>query len=467
MIDKVLAYIEKWQMIAKQDKIVIGISGGADSVCLLLVLLELRKALEFSIVAVHVNHKLRGMAAEADEKYVEKLCAHNDVLLERYHYDVNLIAKDKKVSTEEAGRIVRREAFNKAKEKYQGTKIAMAHHKNDNVETLLMNLARGTSLKGLGGILPVRGDIIRPLLCVERKEIELFLKNKGIDYCTDESNEQDDYTRNRVRNHILPYFENEINVQTVTHMNNTIEQMQELQRYMEDQLNDWMLICVKIQKDNIIIDKKAFVKVPKVLKGMMVLKCMEHITGREKDITQTHIEQILELFEKQVGKQLLLPYKLQVRRVYEGVVFAIEKGKKEVLDQVVVMKVPGITTLGDAATSIKSRIFEKHDEESIPQKTHTKWFDYDIIKNNLEIRTRRTGDYILIDNQGNKQKLKAYFINKKVPAYERDEILLIAEGAHVLWIIGYRMSNYYQVTEHTKKILEIEIDGGNVNERKN
>ncbi|MDD3140949.1 MAG: tRNA lysidine(34) synthetase TilS, partial [Lachnospiraceae bacterium] len=232
MIDKVLAYIEKWQMIAKQDKIVIGISGGADSVCLLLVLLELRKALEFSIVAVHVNHKLRGVAAEADEKYVEKLCAHNDVLLERYHYDVNLIAKDKKVSTEEAGRIVRREAFNKAKEKYQGTKIAMAHHKNDNVETLLMNLARGTSLKGLGGILPVRGDIIRPLLCVERKEIELFLKNKGIDYCTDKSNEQDDYTRNRVRNHILPYFENEINVQTVTHMNNTIEQMQELQRYM-------------------------------------------------------------------------------------------------------------------------------------------------------------------------------------------------------------------------------------------
>ena len=169
---KIEQYVSKWDMLKKEDKVITGVSGGADSICLLFVLLELQKKIPFELVVVHVNHGLRGEDADGDEAYVKELCKEHGIVCEIYSENVELIAKNRKQSTEEAGRYVRREAFQKAMQTHGGTKIALAHHKNDSVETFFMNLARGTGLKGLGGIRPVVGEYIRPLLCLERKEIE-------------------------------------------------------------------------------------------------------------------------------------------------------------------------------------------------------------------------------------------------------------------------------------------------------
>ena len=173
---KVEQYVAKRNMIQKGDKLVVGVSGGADSICLLFVLMELQKKLAFEMVVVHVNHGLRGESADADEAYVRKVCKEHGITCEVYRENVDLIAKERKQSTEEAGRDVRREAFGHTMEKHGGTKIALAHHMNDSVETFFMNLARGTGIQGMGGIRPIAGVYIRPLLCLERREIEEFLR---------------------------------------------------------------------------------------------------------------------------------------------------------------------------------------------------------------------------------------------------------------------------------------------------
>ena len=207
---KVEQYIEQYQMIGRGDRIVTGVSGGADSVCLLFVLCELRKKLGFEVIVCHVNHQLRAEAAEQDEAYVK------------------VIAKNGKKSLEEAGRIVRSNAFETVCRESGANKIATAHHKNDNAETVLLNLARGSGLQGMCGIRPVYGNRIRPLLCLTRKEIEEWLEEEQISYCTDETNEEDEYTRNRIRHKILPVMEQEINRQTVEHINRLSLQAEEI-----------------------------------------------------------------------------------------------------------------------------------------------------------------------------------------------------------------------------------------------
>jgi len=218
MYQKVSAYIKEHQMLNEQDRVIVGVSGGADSICLLFMLIEMQKKMEFSIVAVHINHGLRGEAALRDEEYVQKVCAEQDVELVIFHEDIREFAKTQGYTEEEAGRELRRKRFQQVLEERKGTKIALAHHKNDNVETFLWNLCRGTGLKGMRGILPASGVWIRPLLCLSRKEIETYLEQIGISYCTDETNYEDIYTRNRIRNHVIPYLEEHINAQSVSHM---------------------------------------------------------------------------------------------------------------------------------------------------------------------------------------------------------------------------------------------------------
>ena len=182
MLEKIKSFIAKQDMLEKEDCVIVGVSGGADSVCLLFVLLELQKSIGFQLAAVHVNHGLRGEEATRDENFVKKLCEEKGVPFVSYFENVELLAKKWKQSTEEAGRNFRRDCFEKTLKEMGGTKIALAHHKNDNVETFLWNLCRGTGLKGMRGILPVSGVWIRPLLCLSRKEIETYLEQMGISY---------------------------------------------------------------------------------------------------------------------------------------------------------------------------------------------------------------------------------------------------------------------------------------------
>lgn len=236
MYQKVKAYVKKWHMLQKEDSVIAGISGGADSVCLLFMLLKLQKELGFALMAVHVNHGIRGAEAERDEAYVKRLCRQWNVRLKVYRENVPAYAKEHGMTEEEAGRDIRRTCFCKVLKEWGGTKIALAHHENDNVETLLWNLCRGTGIRGLGGIAPVNDVWIRPLLCVKRREIESYLKKRGISYCTDTTNADRRYMRNRIRMDVIPYLEDCVNTESVSHMGKTMERMYELEQYILEEV---------------------------------------------------------------------------------------------------------------------------------------------------------------------------------------------------------------------------------------
>lgn len=466
MLERILKYIREHGMIEEQDRIIVGVSGGADSVCLLFVLLALAEELRFDLVAVHVNHMLRGEEAAKDEAYVKKLCEENGLPLEIYREDVELIAKMRKQSKEEAGREIRREAFFKTKEKYKGTKIALAHHRNDNVETVLLNLARGTGLRGLGGIYPVNGVFIRPLLCVERGEIEQFLNERGISYCTDLTNGENDYTRNRIRNNVLPLLVKEVNVQAAKHIDEAAEKLRAVEMYLEKQAEKAYEACAGKRPEDgraeIVLRKDVFDETEEVLKTYVVKEAIGRAAGGLRDVGNRHIEAVVRLFGQQTGRTVSLPEGICASRCYEGV----RIGKKEHDRTTALEKRREICLSETKETTFCGRTFSfrilqnSTDISDIPEKTYTKWFDYDIMDDNVELRTRLPGDYITIDRHGKTQKLKSYFINEKIPAELRDSLILVAKGHHVLWIVGYRMSYSCHVGSGTKRILEIRVDEG-------
>ena len=462
MLEKVKGYVEKWQMLSSEDCVVVGVSGGADSICLLLVLLELQKEIGFKVVAVHVNHGIRGADADADEAFVNQFCMKQGVLLETYTVDVATVAKARKQSTEEAGREVRRECLEQARSKYDGTKIALAHHQNDNAETFLFRLARGTGLKGLGGMAPVKDRFIRPLLCVERSEIETYLQDRGVSYCTDVTNKSDEYTRNRIRNHMISYLETEINSKTVEHMSETMEQMRQVQDYLEQQAEGYFKACVTQTELGYLISEEKYCEVPEVLKPIILKRVLIWLCQKEKDLEGVHLKKIQELFDKQTGRKIDLPYQMGAKRVYEGVEVYKKTENKDILSEELHFDLEKTeVTYHWENKKICCRILNKMqiDGETL-EKSHTKRFDCDIIKNGISFRTRRPGDYITIHPDGRTQKLKTYFINEKISQKERDKILLVADGSHILWIVGYRVNCAYQIKENTNCVLEIHIDKG-------
>ena len=188
MIQKILKFITENDMLKANDRVIVGVSGGADSVCLLFTLMEIRREIPLTLAAVHVEHGIRGEDAKEDARYVQRLCQEYDIPFRKYCYRVAEIARERKQSVEEAGRELRYQAFEEACREYHANKIAVAHHMDDDAETVLLNLFRGSGLKGLAGIPAVRGKIIRPLLCVSRQEIEQYLTEHGIAYRTDATN---------------------------------------------------------------------------------------------------------------------------------------------------------------------------------------------------------------------------------------------------------------------------------------
>ena len=483
MYQRVKAYIEEHHMLEQQDKVIVGISGGADSVCLLFMLTKLRNEWKetgegsLDITAVHVHHGLRGDSADADEQYVRKICGEWDVPLIVYHKEVRKLAKIWNMSEEEAGRKARREAFlevrNQCDEPH--VKIALAHHRNDDAETVLFHLCRGTDVRGLGGIAPVSGFWIRPLLNIRRCEIESYLEKMGISYCTDETNAENVYARNKLRNQVIPQLE-QINAQAVLHISKAAQSVRELWSYVDTQVEAYKECCLgrkmetqvgvekavsekavsekmqacqeKMRQTNLwMINKEQYEKVPTPLKSYVLHRIICEAAGHEKDIGAVHVRAVQELFERQVGRKIDLPYALTAQRVYEGVQF---KRKADISEN-----------LSTSKELFHFRVFEREPGmEAFPEKTYTKWFDYDIIKNTVETRHRQAGDILTINKNGGKQRLKKYFINEKISQEERDNIWLVADGHEIMWVVGYRQSQSYQVTEYTKNILEIQFCKG-------
>jgi len=452
--NKVKAYMEEYQMVNENDTIVAGVSGGADSVCLFLLLEEYCRQKNARFVVVHLNHKIRAEAGD-DARFVKELCEEFGVTLHLFEEDVEAYAKQHGLGTEEAGRIARYRAFEQVLNEYGGNgKIAVAHHKGDLAETVLFHLFRGSGITGLTGIAPVRGNVIRPLLDITREEIEAFLLEKGRKWCIDSTNEENTYTRNKIRNVVFPYAEKEICPQAATHVANAAKELAQIKDFLDELTTEAIKEAVVFDDGEASITVDSFLAKNEVIRKQVVLRVLEYLTPARRDIGSVHVNDVLSLFEKENGKQINLPYKLTATKVYDRVV--IKRQEQEMGEWSAPVAIPGKVT-GNFGETIEFTVFNYDNSMEIPRKRYTKWFDYDKIISCLELRNRRTGDYLTISSDGKKKSVKEYFIEEKIPREERDKRLLLADGNHILWVTGMRISEYYKVTEQTKTILQVTV----------
>ncbi len=452
MNKKVYDYIKENNLINSGDKIVVGISGGADSVCLFLMLNELKNEIPIEIIPVHINHGIRGKEAKKDEHFVEKICKKYKYPCIIFNFDVAKISKKRKVSLEEAGRDVRYQAFHKVLKDYNCNKIAVAHNLNDSSETVLLSLFRGTGIKGLTGIKANRGNIIRPLLCLKRQEIEKYLKDKKVSYQTDSSNLKNEFSRNAVRNIILPKVIESINPEAVSHIQNTATYLNEIENYLSKKTDE-----VYHGPE---IDLEKFKDLDIVIKKRVIIKAIKEVAGKLKDISSVHIEDVLKLEKNKVGKYVMLPYNIRGIKTYKSIKIEIEETKDNYEKINMEIFKQGEYILPDEKGKFLISIENNLKPFEIGENMYTKCFDYDKMKSTLFLRNRKEGDYITINSKGNTKKIKSYFVDEKIPKEEREKVLLFAIDSNVVWVVGHRVSEEFKVTEETKEIIKIEYVRG-------
>lgn len=482
MYKKVMQYIEKFQMIQKEESVIVGISGGADSVCLFYVLLQYMKDLhgaEFGkyLKGVHVHHGIRGLEAKRDMDFVQTLLDREGVTCYVHEYDVPAYAKEQGLTVEEAGRILRYETFRHVAEEIKreqkgNVKIAVAHNENDNAETILHNLCRGTGLKGMRGILPVNDEIIRPLLCISRTEIEAYLQERGIDYQTDATNLETEYTRNRLRLEILPMLTEQVNTHTIAHIVSAGEDAGAAEQFLERVTLEHYRTVVTEDKERIFVDIQKIKALDSYLAKRILRLCMERICGSLKDVTRTHIETLFLLLDKQSGKSLQLQRDIKAMISYDKLILGREQLQTDVQPQCeeLEIKIPGTYTFGIEPLQFEfSELFFDEEAEVIKflennikneENFYTKHFDCDKMKFMLRLRYRKAGDLFSIGSTLKHKKLKSYFIDEKIPKEQRSYIPLLTDGNHILWIVGHRISEAYKVTKDTRHILKVTVKYG-------
>ena len=309
----VLETIKKYNMIENKDKIVLGVSGGPDSISMLDILNKIRKDtsinLDFEIVVAHINHMIREEAKD-DELYVKEFCQKNNIEFFSKSIDVVKLANTNKIGTEEAGRKVRYEFFDEIMKKTSANKIAIAHNKNDNAETIIMNLIRGTGISGLKGIEAKRDRYIRPLIECERMDIEKYCEDNKLNPRIDKTNYENEYTRNKIRNIVIPYIKNEFNPNIVNTLNRLSNIVKDEEEYIEGQVAlIYKEILIEENNKEITLDLKKFNIQEKVIKSRILIYTITKLNRTSNGIEKIHIEDIIKLCNNNIGNKYLKPNK--------------------------------------------------------------------------------------------------------------------------------------------------------------
>ena len=429
--NKILEFITKYDMIRRGDSIVTGLSGGPDSVCLLLLLSEIREDFDLTLYAVHVHHGIRKGSADRDLEFSRRLCEKLNVSFEAEHINALELADNSSIPVEEAARNARYEILRRKADEVSG-KIAVAHNANDNEETILFHMTRGCGLRGMCGISPVNGNIIRPLLGVKKADIIEFLNNSHQDYCTDETNSDNVYTRNKIRNEISPLL-SEINPKATDHIFAMSQNLLEISDYFDS-------VVESVLGDKMVVELERLSEQPDFLKKLVVKEYLSRFMPMKKDVSQSHIDAVFSLIGTTEEKYVNLPFGYRAK---------INSSSIEVEDASQLFK----SQIDDK--KLKIRVFNRETEDvTFPVSTYTKWVDYGKIKGNLSVRSRCPGDYMAIAG-GHTKKVSDIFIDAKVPKSIRDEVPLVCDERHVIWAVGYKLSEDVKLSDETEKIMEI------------
>lgn len=475
MIERVINYIEDNSMLQKGDKVIVAVSGGPDSVCLLHLLNELKSIFNIELYAAHVNHCLRGSESDEDEKYVKRFCDSLGIAVHCKRIDIEKYAKEKNISCETAGREARYGFFAELMEELGAQKVALAHNSNDQAETILMRIMRGTGIEGLRGILPVRdGIFIRPILGTTREEIENYCIEKNLNPRIDKTNLQNIYNRNKVRLELIPYIQRNFNKDIISVLNRLSVLINKDSEFLEELAEEKYHRYCLCKDNSVIIDKSAFLEKDAML-TRIIRKAITKFSGNLNDIESIHIYDIISLQKTGTGRKISLPRRITVENIYEDII--IKKAdsetniKQSILRQLVdkkdltLLKEGCQEYISELSINIRMQVIPNNSKIDFKAEVLTKYFDYDKIKDDIIIRTRREGDRFIPYGMKGSKKIKDMFIDLKIPKDKRDSIPLLCFGSEIIWIIGYRVSDNYKITKETRNILEVRIRGEQKNEK--
>ena len=490
-IDALSNFIEDNNLIEKKDRIVLGVSGGADSICLLHTLSRIQKALEIRLFVVHINHGIRGEEAKRDERFVQEFCERFSISFFSFFCDIPKMAEDLKLSEEEAGRKARYEAFEKVAKgiavgeniDISKVKIAVAHNKNDNAETILHNMSRGSGISGLKGIPAKTERIIRPLISFSREEIENYLSENNVEYMIDSTNLENEYTRNILRNEVFPILRENVNSNVVNNFYKSSKLVAEADEYFESLA---IKFCEKNLKNtgsgDFLLNKENLLKEPHILATYIIRYSLKEILKSQnfgiKDIGMVHIEDVWNLAKSENGKKIDLKYSIKVYNEYMELRFSSKPKKAESDSDIISPK-------------IKYSILDDFNMNGVPKDGNIRWLDFDkvienivkynrgslcinsivdkddmikIIEENITMRQYMGGDFIHI--KSGRKAIKKLFTDEKIAAGIRSKHAVLAIGADILWIFGCgdiyntglnRTGELYNIDSNTKNILKIEL----------
>jgi tRNA(Ile)-lysidine synthase len=452
MIEQIRKNLKDHIGIKEDQNIVLGLSGGPDSVFLFHMLRILQAEMGFHFTCAHINHMYRGDDADHDEKFVVSLCSLHNIECQVLKKNASEFAQDMKMSLEEAGRAIRYGFFRKILLVKGEGFIATAHNLDDQAETVLQRIIRGTGIDGLVGMTLKSQDIIRPILDIKRKDIESYLNYNDYDYCVDKTNKQLIYGRNRLRLDLIPYIEKEYNSRfsdSLIRLSHLALQDHEL--LYETTLEAYNKIRRRL-RGQIHIDLNGFNALSVGLRSRLIRMAIEEIKGNRTNVQYSNIESSIALCErKETGKRIDLPDNIALEIAYDKIII---KSKVEVKDFEYNIIVGLPIFIAEISVIVDSYETNKTD---FTKKTNVIAIDYDKIIGNLKIRNRRDGDTFTPLGMSGTKKLKDFFIDEKIPREQRYTTPILTDDKEIIWIAPYRMSEHYKIDESTNRIVVFEI----------
>ncbi len=445
-------------MLTPGDSILIGLSGGPDSVCLLHVLTMLREKYELALHALYIDHGLRPEETGREREFCSVLCEKHGIPFLAKSIDVRTHARMGKLNLHEAARQLRYQAYEETLYEVAARKVALGHTADDQAETILMRLFRGSGPAGLAGIPPVRKNIIRPLIEVERGEIEAFLDSESADSLTDSSNAKRDYLRNRVRLSLMPMLR-DFNPGITGTLSKTAAIFREEERYFEILVTKTLMKLISRKTDmRIELFLAPFEIMDKVIMRKVLRRAIDETKGL-REIQFIHIEDIMKLVKDgEPGDRLYLPGGIRVIKDYATLILTSEV---PLALSPAILNIPGETILKESRVVIRASEAKIHqpgaaeDTERIGKSLGI--FDADTLQLPLAARPRKDGDFFYPLGFGKRKKLQDFFVDEKVPRDERNRVPLIVSGNEIVWVVGYRADDRFKLTEKTKRVIQLEV----------
>lgn len=461
MIDSIINTIDDNDMLKSGDKVIIGVSGGPDSMCLLHVLMSLRQRYNITIAVAHVNHGLRGQESDEDENYVREYCKTNEIKFYSKKVKLLEIAEERKLSSETAGREVRYSFFMELMNELSAQKIALAHNANDQAETILLRIMRGTGIEGLTGIKAVRdGIFIRPLINIPRLKIEKYCSDNDIETRSDKTNYENIYSRNKVRLELIPYMNNNFKCNIVNGLGRLAKTLSVDNDFLEKEASiKYKKYCTK-SGNKITIGKEAFDEHEAML-TRIIRNALSELSGSLYNFEKIHIYDIINIQGHSTGKEVNLPRNVCAYNNYGRVELYIKNVENDKIntDAVYILQ-KGINIVSELSKTIGINVIDSNCHIKFNSDNMIKYFDFDKIKGDISLRFRKDGDRFTPLGMNGSKKLKDIFIDMKISKEERDKVPLICFGDEIGWIVGYRVSEKYKIDVNTKRILEIIIESG-------